>query len=114
MKIVSNRFVPFPGFKAVNLLGVMFVRRGFRVTEVDIRHEQIHTRQMLELGVLPFYVLYVAEWLVRCVAMPIAASRLSVRLTPMSMMPTISDVATTMRGYIILETRKYNDNDSRY
>lgn len=65
MKIVSNRFVPFPGFKAVNLLGVMFVRRGFRLTEVDIRHEQIHTRQMLELGVLPFYVLYVAEWLVR-------------------------------------------------
>ena len=41
MKIVSNRFVPFPGFKAVNLLGVMFVRRGFPVTEVDIRHEQI-------------------------------------------------------------------------
>ena len=65
MKIVSNRFVPFPGFKAVNLLGVMFVRRGFRVTEVDIRHEQIHTRQMLELGVLPFYVLYVVGWLVR-------------------------------------------------
>ena len=113
MKIVSNRFVPFPGFKAVNLLGVMFVRRGFRVTEVDIRHEQIHTRQMLELGVLPFYVLYVVEWLVR-VAMPIAASRLSVRLTPMSMMPTTSVAATTMRGYIILETRKYNDNDCRY
>ena len=32
----------------------------------------------------------------------------------MSMMQTISDAATTMRGYIILETRKYNDNDSRY
>ena len=117
MKIVSNRFVPFPGFKAVNLLGVMFVRRGFRVTEVDIRHEQIHTRQMLELGVLPFYVLYVAEWLLcacRCVAMPIVASRLSVRLTPMSMMPTTSVAATTMRGYIILKTRKNNNNDSRY
>lgn len=94
----------------------MFVRRGFRVTEIDIRHEQIHTRQMLELGVLPFYVLYVVEWLCacRCVAMPIAAFRLSVRLTPMSMMPTTSVVVTTMRGYIILETRKYNDNDSRY
>ncbi|MDO4511430.1 MAG: hypothetical protein Q4B68_06415 [Bacteroidales bacterium] len=65
MKIVHNPFLPFRGYKAVNVLGVMLVRRGMEVTEVDIRHERIHTRQMLELGILPFYVLYVLEWLVR-------------------------------------------------
>lgn len=65
MKIIHNRFIPFRGFKAINLLGVMFVRRGLKVNEVDIRHERIHTRQMLELGIVMFYVLYLIEWLVR-------------------------------------------------
>ena len=65
MKIVRNRFLPPKGFRAINLLGWIFVRRGTSLSEVDIRHESIHTRQMLELWVLPFYVLYVGEWLVR-------------------------------------------------
>ena len=36
-------------------------------TDADLRHERIHTRQMLELLVLPFYLIYLAEWLVRFV-----------------------------------------------
>ena len=55
MKIVRNRFLPPKGFRAINLLGWIFVRRGTSLSEVDIRHESIHTRQMLELWVLPFY-----------------------------------------------------------
>ena len=62
---MKNRFLPPKGFLAINLLGFIFVRPGTSLTEVDIRHEQIHTRQMCELWVLPFYVLYVGEWLVR-------------------------------------------------
>ena len=65
MKIVRNRFLPPKAFRAINLLGCIFVRRGISLTEVDIRHETIHTRQMLELWVVAFYVLYVGEWLVR-------------------------------------------------
>lgn len=30
-----------------------------------INHETIHFQQALELGVIPFYILYVAEWFVK-------------------------------------------------
>ena len=30
-----------------------------------INHENIHFQQQLELGVLPFYILYVLEWIIK-------------------------------------------------
>ena len=63
--MIVNRFIPFRGFTAINLFGLIFVRRGMTFTDVELRHERIHTRQMLELLVLPFYLWYVLEWLVR-------------------------------------------------
>lgn len=33
--------------------------------EVLINHERIHLRQQLELLILPFYFLYITEWLLR-------------------------------------------------
>ena len=33
---------------------------------VLLNHERIHLRQQLELLVLPFYIFYVVEWLIRC------------------------------------------------
>lgn len=73
MKVVRSNIIPFKGFEAVNLFGVLFVRKD-RVFEseaawqVMIMHESIHTKQMQELGYLPFYLLYALEWLVRWVA----------------------------------------------
>ena len=60
MKIVHNKFIPFKGYKAINLFGVLFVRNGTLINEVDVNHEAIHTAQMKELlyiGFLPLYVL---------------------------------------------------------
>lgn len=65
--MIVNRFIPLKGFAAVNLCGLIFVRRDASFTPDDLRHERIHTRQMLELLVVPFYLLYLAEWLVRLV-----------------------------------------------
>jgi hypothetical protein len=65
MKIIINTIIPFKGFAAINLFGVLFVRKGITVTARIIRHETIHTRQMQELLYLPFYILYVFEWLVK-------------------------------------------------
>jgi hypothetical protein len=65
--IIFNRFIPFGTFLAINLFGLIFVRKGHKLTEVDLRHESIHTRQMRELLYVPFYVLYVLEWLVRLI-----------------------------------------------
>lgn len=75
MKIVMNSIIPFKGFVAINLFGFVFVRKEMQ-TYFDydpsayhrmIRHETTHTKQMKELLYLPFFVLYVLEWLVRLV-----------------------------------------------
>ena len=68
MKIVHNKFIPFKGYKAINLFGVVFVRKGTLINDVDINHESIHTEQMKELlyvGFLPLYVLMFIWQLVR-------------------------------------------------
>ena len=70
MKVVRNNVIPFKGFVAINLFGVVFIRndREFASEEeyqTTLRHEAIHTKQMQELLYLPFYLLYFLEWLVR-------------------------------------------------
>ena len=62
-----NRFIPFKGFRAINLFGVIFARKGSVITPHTINHEKIHTAQMRELGYIGFYVLYFLEWIVRLV-----------------------------------------------
>lgn len=65
MKIVYNRFIPFRGFKAINLFGILFVRREFegKLKQRDIRHEYIHSLQQKELWYIGFFILYVWYWL---------------------------------------------------
>lgn len=65
MKIVYNKFIPFKGFSAINLFGVIFARKECKVTPRTINHEKIYTAQMRELGYIGFYVLYFLEWLYR-------------------------------------------------
>ena len=65
MKIIRNKFIPFPGYKAINLFGVLFVRGNAQVDEKTIRHESIHTAQMQEMLYIFFYLWYVVEWVVR-------------------------------------------------
>lgn len=67
MKIIYNNIIPFKGFKAINLFGLLFVRKGSKMSEEDINHEKIHTAQMKELLYIPFYLLYVGEWLIKLV-----------------------------------------------
>ena len=65
MKIVRSRWLPFKGFTAINLMGVLFVRPGVYLSERLLRHERIHTAQMREMLFLPFYIFYLMEWMVR-------------------------------------------------
>lgn len=69
MKIIYNQFIPFPGFKAINLFGIMFVRNKFKgkITDKTINHESIHTAQIKEMGYIFFYIWYIIEWLIRLV-----------------------------------------------
>ena len=65
MKIIRNKFIPFSGYKAMNLFGVLFVRGNARISERTLRHEAIHTAQMKEMLYVFFYIWYVIEWLIR-------------------------------------------------
>ena len=65
--MIYNRFIPFGSFIAINLFGIIFVRKGEELTATGMRHERIHTRQMRELLFIGFYLWYVIEWCVRLV-----------------------------------------------
>jgi hypothetical protein len=65
MKIIYNSLIPFKGFSAINLFGVLFVRKGIVIDDRLLRHENIHTKQMKELGYVFFYLWYVLEWVLK-------------------------------------------------
>ena len=65
MLIIRNKFIPFRGFSAINILGILFVRPNTRVTPRLLNHERIHTAQMLEMFIVGFYIWYFIEWLFR-------------------------------------------------
>lgn len=66
MKIIYNNIIPFPGFAAINLFGVIFARKKYRpLSATKINHEAIHTAQMKELLYVGFYICYLIEWVVR-------------------------------------------------
>lgn len=85
MKIIRNNIIPFHGFRAINLFGVLFARENARIDDVTINHEGIHSKQFIELMILfavatvfirwwlplfsPlfFYAWYIVEWLVHLI-----------------------------------------------
>lgn len=60
--IIYNNIIPFKGYLAINLFGIIFARRI--LTNVEINHERIHTAQMRELLYIGFYIWYLVEWLI--------------------------------------------------
>lgn len=65
MRVIRNSIIPFKGFIAINLFGVVFARHEAYLSETVLNHEKIHTVQMKELGYILFYVIYLVEWLIR-------------------------------------------------
>ena len=65
MKVIFNNYIPFKGFLAINLFGVIFVRKregGINsISPISLNHEAIHTEQMKELGYIFFYLWYLIE-----------------------------------------------------
>lgn len=67
MKLIYNNIIPFKGFIAVNLFGVVFVRKNILLGERTLNHERIHTRQGYEMAWLFFYAWYVIEFIIRLI-----------------------------------------------
>lgn len=57
MIIIRNKFIPFPGFKALNFMGILFVRGNAKITDRTLNHESIHSRQIIEVIALSLFPL---------------------------------------------------------
>ena len=66
-KVVQNRFIPFKGFIAINLFGIIFTRDKSKLNDYIYNHEAIHTKQLLESGIIFFYIIYLIEWLIKLI-----------------------------------------------
>lgn len=68
MKVIRNSLLPFgKNYGAINLFGILLAKRDMRITPEVINHELIHTAQMRELLFIPFYIIYILEWLYRVI-----------------------------------------------
>ena len=63
--IIRSRIVP-KGI-CINLFGTFWARDTRWIDRFVVNHERIHTAQMRELLFVPFYIVYLLEWLVRLV-----------------------------------------------
>ena len=65
MILISKHLVP-KGYTGVTIYPFVFLKHQRLKTDmVLINHERIHLRQQLELLVVPFYLVYVVEFLIR-------------------------------------------------
>lgn len=66
MIVVVNQYFLRKGFNAITLWPFVVVRNEqLRRNQRLLNHERIHFRQQFEMLVLPFYVWYVVEFLIR-------------------------------------------------
>jgi hypothetical protein len=67
MKPIPNSLIPIKGFAAINLGGLIFYRNDVEMTDSILRHELIHTSQIIEMLGLFFYIWYGIEWLIKAI-----------------------------------------------
>ena len=66
MILIVFKFLTPQGFRGLTFFQFVFLMNKEDVLDkVFVNHEKIHLRQQLELLVLPFYVWYVMEFLIR-------------------------------------------------
>lgn len=61
--IIKSKLVP--RHTCVNLFGTYWTQDKSWIDKFVVNHERIHTRQQMELLFIPFYLLYILEWLIR-------------------------------------------------
>ena len=64
MKVIRNKFIPFQGYKAINICGILFIRGNAEISEKDIEHEKVHSKQIVEVALLFTPLLFLSLWYV--------------------------------------------------
>ena len=79
MIVIRNNIFPLGTFRAMNILGVLFVREGVILSTSLLRHEKIHSAQQYEILTLATFValalcnIWASWWyMFAVVALPIA------------------------------------------
>ena len=68
MKVIYNKILPFKGFVAMNLFGVLFARKEYQpLGKYTLNHEAIHSKQIFELLIIGFYLIYFIEYILRAI-----------------------------------------------
>lgn len=57
MIIIKNNILPFSGYKAMNIFGLILTKG--ELNELEKNHEAIHTQQIIEMGVFGFIVMFI-------------------------------------------------------
>ena len=66
MFVIVSRYLIPKGFRGITLFPFIVVsERVLKQNEVMINHEKIHIRQQIELLILPFFIWYGIEFLIR-------------------------------------------------
>ena len=67
MILISKFLVP-RGYTGIAVFPFVFLKhKGLKLDKTLINHEKIHLRQQLELFIIPFYIVYSLEFLVRLI-----------------------------------------------
>lgn len=66
MTVIKTNLIP-NGFSAMNLFGILLLKKGKKLTPTLINHEKIHTEQMWDLWFFGFYLLYFIEWVIKSI-----------------------------------------------
>jgi len=67
MILISKYLIP-KGYAGVTIYPFVFLKyASSKDDKVLINHERIHLKQQLELLIIPFYILYIIEFLVRLI-----------------------------------------------
>lgn len=53
--IIRNKIIPFGNYIAINLFGIVFTK--VELDEIDINHENIHSKQMLEVSIVSTFII---------------------------------------------------------
>lgn len=65
IRIVKNNIIPPKGFCAITIWPWIFCRRTLK--DIDVNHELTHCEQQEEMLILPFFLWYGVEWLIRLI-----------------------------------------------
>ncbi len=68
MPIVVNKYLIGRHFVGIAIWPFIVIKDSFlKQDDAFINHERIHLRQQVELLILPFYIIYLAEYVIRVI-----------------------------------------------